>query len=120
MSGEQIALWLGIAAVAIGTIGTVVRVTLGMVRAVRRRRMRRRTQRVQEAVRPLFVEQETQLAAIRINQGELSDAVGVTIQRVAALEDAITNGLTSDLAEMKDEQARQGDRIDRIFDHLIT
>ncbi len=85
--------------------------------------MRHREKIVRAAVQPLFdaqsVHVDAELHAIRLSQGEQSNATGVLTRRVTALESAITNGLTSTVNEMRGEQARQGKRIDRIFDHLI-
>ena len=123
MTGEQIALWLGIVSVAIVTLGAIARAILAVVRAVRGRVVRHREKTVREAVQPLITAQsehvDAELTAIRHSQGELSDATGTLTKRVTALEVAITNGLTTTVAAMKDEQKRQGKRIDRIFDHLI-
>ena len=123
MTGEQIALWLGIAAITLTILGVIARTILGLGRAARRRVVRYRERVVRAAVQPLIDAQsehvDAELSAIRHSQGEQSEATGVLTRRVTALESAITNGLTSAVNDMRGEQARQGKRIDRIFDHLI-
>jgi hypothetical protein len=120
MTGEQIALWLGVVSVSLVILGAVLRAILALYRFIRGRVVKHREKVVRDAMAPLLATLESsiaeQLAMIRHNQAEMSEAVG----RVYRLEEAVTNGLQADVAAVKRKQARMGERIDAIYDHLIN
>ncbi len=109
---ENVTPWLPVivgAAAAVAIIAAVGRGILALYRKVKGRRVRRRTTMIVDTVTPLLDERfqvvETNILNLRLELGE-------TKQVVDEVRAIVSNGLTEDVAYLRD-------RMDVIVDHLI-
>ena len=111
--------WLPIIAGVAAAVAIIVAIGRGMLityRHARRRMLNRRAGRVVAIVTPLldkrFQTVETEILNLRLELGETTKVVG----EVKAI---VSDGLQTDVAEIRKEQNRVAGRIDRIYDHLV-
>lgn len=119
MSLENLTPWLPvIVAVAAGVaiIVAVGRAMLALYRSVKGRTVRRRTVKIVNAVTPLL-DERFQIVDTAIST--LSDELGETKQVVDEVKVIVSDGLQTDVAEIRKAQRHVTERIDGIYKHLI-
>ena len=106
---------VGVAAL-VATVAAISRGILVVYRKMKGRAMTRRTTRIIDTVTPLLDERfqvvDTAIFNLRLELGE-------TKKVVDEVKAVVTDGLQSDVTEIRTEQIRVADRIDRIYDHLV-
>lgn len=106
---------VGVAAL-VAIAAAVGRVILVAYRKMKGRTVSRRATRIIDTVTPLLDDRfqivDTAILNLRLELGD-------TRKVVEEVKAVVTDGLQTDVAEIRKEQLRVADRIDRIYDHLI-
>ena len=117
---ENVTPWLPVivgAAAAVAIIVAVGRGILALYRKLRGRVVKHRTAVVTDIVTPLLGERfqvvDTAILNLRLELQETAKVVDDVLV-------IVSDGLQTDVAEIRKEQRRVAGRIDRIYDHLIT
>ena len=106
---------VGVAAL-VAIIAAVSRVILVVYRKMKGRAVTRRTTRIIDTVTPIL---DARLQVVVASILNMRLELGETTKVVNEVKAIVSNGLQDDVAAIRDEQARVGDRIDRIYDHLV-
>lgn len=111
--------WLPVIAGVAAAVAVVAAIGRGMLityRHIRRRIINRRTGRIVATVIPLLDERlqgvDTAILNLRLELGE-------TTKIVSEVKAIVSDGLQDDVTQIRKEQVRVADRIDRIYEHLI-
>ena len=105
----------GVAA-AIAIVAAVGRAMLAVYRSVKGRAVRRRTVKIVNAVTP-FLDERFEIVDTAIST--LSDELSETKQVVEEVKAIVSDGLQTDVAEIRKSQVHVTERIDGIYKHLI-